>query len=394
MLPTRLLSYRRTDDGALLPRWLTARDEVWLRELASEADASDGRSVDAAVERILDRVAPIARQHGSTRRVVEAVWLIERRRWTSRVDAPISPEKIRRVVFDLAAERSREEALATAACELGLSSEEIVASLFADRSGARKLVAPPKARSSADLVEAFNLALTQALLARSTEVVAIVRANVRPVVSYAKLHGLMASFDETAEGHTRIAISGPLALFHETLKYGRALATWFPSVVATPGWSVEARVVLGPDTLRLTLDGRCPIPRTHAMGRAHDSKLEARLEKDLRRLGGSWTVVREGAVVRAGGKVFFPDFRLVKNGRTVLVEVVGFWTAEYLAQKAALLRECDVPLLLCLDARHAEGVFPRDPRVLLFKRTIDAAALIEACERCALMEPRTTEQAP
>lgn len=210
---------------------------------------------------------------------------------------------------------------------------------------------------------------------------ALVRANLHPVVSYAKLLGLMTKFEEAADGATRMTVSGPLALFHDTLKYGRALARWFPAVVATPGWSVEARVILGGETMRLTLDGSSPLPRTHALPLAHDSKLEARLEKDLRRLMSPWKIERESAVVPAGGRLFFPDFSLVSDRGRVLVEVAGFWTPEYLLAKAALLRAAKVPLVMCADERHARGPLACDPRVVLFRRSIDATSLIDACER-------------
>ena len=387
MLPTRLLSYRHTGDGVVVPTWLTSRDDVWLRELAAEAGASDGRRVDVADERILDLVAPIARRHGAARRVVEAVWFVERRRWKTRVDSPVPPERIRRVVFDLAAERARDEALATAAHELGIEVAAVESSLFADRAHARKLISPGAACSAVDLGAAYNLALVQALLGRSTDVIALVRANLHSVVRYAKLLGLMAQFDETADGATRMTVSGPLALFHDTLKYGRALARWFPAVVATPGWSVEARVILGGETLRLALDGSSPLPRTHALPLAHDSKLEARLEKDLRRLTSPWKIERESAVVRAGGRLFFPDFSLVSARGRVLVEIAGFWTPEYLVEKAALLRAANVPLVMCADERHAQGALASDPRVVLFRRSVDAASLIDACER-ALVSSR------
>ncbi len=380
MLPTRLLSYRRSEDGAIHPTWLGARDEVWLRELVAEAEASAERRSDDADERILERVAPLAHRHGSARRVVEAVWTIERRRWKSRVDAPLPPERIREVVFDLAVGRTREDCLALAATKLGIAVDAIVPALFADRAGARRLVPPEAPSSPASLVELYNLALAQALLARSSALVALVRANMRAVIGYAKLHRLMASFDENAEGVTRVSISGPLALFHDTLKYGRALATWLPSLIATPGWSLVARVVLGDETLRLALDGNSPLPRTHAMARAHDSKLEARFEKDLRRLSTSWSIIREGGAVRIGPRTFYPDFVLVSGETRVLVEVVGFWTPEYLAEKAVLLRGATVPIVLCVDERHARGEFVADPRVVLFRKTIDAAAVVAACE--------------
>lgn len=381
MLPTRLLSVRRTDDGSVVPAWLTPRDDVWLRELAAEAAASDGRRVDDTGQRLVELVAPVARRHGVPRRIVEAVWLVERRRWKTRIDAPCSPERLRRVLFDLAAERGREEALATAAHELAIEPAKVLPSLFADRARARRLVAPIPSASAPDLGAAYNLALVQSLLARATEVTAVVRANLHSVVRYAKLLGLMTTFDEAADGATRVTLSGPLALFHETLKYGRALAAWFPAVVATPGWSIEAQVILGAETLRLALDGAAPVPRTHALPRAHDSKLEARLEKDLRRLSSAWTIERETTVIRAGGRLFFPDFALVSPRGRVLVEVVGYWTPEYLAAKSVLLRGAGVPLVFCADERHARADMVSDPRVLLFRRSVDAASLLAACER-------------
>jgi len=354
---------------------------VWLRELVAEAGASDGRRVDAADERVISLVAPIARRHGSPRRVVEAVWSVERRRFGARVDAPVPPEQIRRLVFELAAERSREEALALAAHELGLEETSIPSLLFADRTGARRLVSRASPRTEAELASAYNLALVQALLGRATEVVALVRASVRGVVRAAKLLGLMMVVDEIADGTTRLVLSGPMALFRDTLKYGRALARWFPAVVATPGWSVEARVLLDGESLRLALDGNSPLPRTHAIQRAHDSRLEARFERDLRRLGSSWRVERESAVVRVAARVLHPDFTLVSDRGRVLVEIAGYWTPEYLAQKAALLDAVRVPFVMCADARHAPERLALDPRVLLFRGAIDAASVLTACER-------------
>ena len=397
MLPSRLLDLRRTPDGAIAPRWLGSSDEPWLCELVAEARASDGRRADEADARVLEIVAPTARRHGVSRRSVEAVWHVERARWTSRIDSPVAPERIRRVLFDLAAERSREEALATAAAELGISEDTIVASLFADRAKARRLVAPSEAVEASDLSRAYNLALVQSLLCRSTAVTAIVRAEVRSVVRHAKLLRLMTAFDEEPDGALRVVVSGPLALFHDTVKYGRALAAWFPSIVSTPGWSLEARVVIGGETLNFNLDASAPVPRTFALPRAHDSKVEARLEKDVRALASEWRIEREAGVLRAGGRLFFPDFRLVSEGGSVLVEIVGFWTREYLTSKLAMLRAASVPLVVCVDERHEDAALAADDRVIFFRRGgIDAAALLAACGRAiAGGDPRgASETAP
>jgi predicted nuclease of restriction endonuclease-like RecB superfamily len=387
MLPGRLIDFDRTEDGRLVPRWLEPRDDVWLRELAAEAAAAGDRPVRDVDERMLEVVTPVAKRHGAGRRTVAAVWTIEKRRWTSRIDSPVAPLKIRRTVFRLAAERDREEAIATAAAELGVDETRIEKLLFADRMGVRLLVPPERAATEAELRDAYNLALVQSLLARATEVTANVRANLRHVVRHAKLVGLMATFSETEDGATRATLSGPLALFHDTVKYGNALARWFPSLVTTPGWSLEARVVLNGETSCLCLDASAPLPRTHALPRAHDSYLEARLETDLRRLALPWRVEREAAVVRARARgsnairLFFPDFALSSERGRALVEVVGYWTPEYLADKCTMLEAADTPIVLCVDARHARGPLAEHPAVVTFEKRVDAARLGEACER-------------
>jgi predicted nuclease of restriction endonuclease-like RecB superfamily len=398
MLPSRLLDYERTDDGRTVPRWLMPRDEPWLRELALEARAAHDRPLGEVTERLVDTVANVARRHGATRRAVEAVWTIERRRWTVRTDSPVPPRTIRRVVFELAAERPRDEALATAAAELGIAADRIEDLLFADRAHAKLLVAPTTPAVTTELAEAYNLALVQSLIARATRLEATVRSNLRRVVGYAKLLGLMATFDEAPDGATRMTLSGPLAIFHDTIKYGNALARWFPTLVATAGWALSANIILGGETSRFELDARSPLPRTHALPRAHDSRLEAQLEIDLRRLASEWRIEREVAVVRipsphgAPSKLAFPDFALVSSRGRVLVEVVGYWTPDYLAAKRAMMKASGKPLVMCIDERHADAELRDAPNVVAFKKRIDPQALVRACE--SALEPHGLSTAP
>lgn len=387
MLPSRLLDCERTDDGRVVPRWLLPRDEPWLRELVHEASAADGRVASEVDERIVETVASVARRHGAGRRLVEAVWSVERRRWSLRTAAPVPPRTIRRIVFELAAERSRDEALATAAAELGLDAELIEALLFADRPRAKLLVAPGDLATTSGLADAYNLAMVQSLLGRATAVDCVVRSNLRRVVGYAKLLGLMMTLDEAEDGAATMTLSGPMALFHDTVKYGNALARWFPALVATPGWSLRASILLSGETLRFDLGADSPLPRTHAMPRAHDSRLESNLEVDLRRMASPWRVEREVAVVRVvpgqggGRKLLFPDFALSSERGRVLVEVVGYWTKDYLEGKRAMLSAARVPLVMCVDERHADPDLAADPRVVMFTKRVDARALIEACGR-------------
>jgi hypothetical protein len=388
MLPRRLLIHSRTPDDRIVPRWLGTRDEPWLRELAAEAAVAAGRRAGDVNERIVEHVARLARSHGASRRLVEAVWTVERRRWKTRIDAPIAPAKIRRTLFPLASERPRAEAITTTATMLAIDASGIEEWLFADRARSKLLVAPAQSATSLELVEAYNLALVQALLCRATDIRAIARAHLRRVVSFAKLLGLMLLFEETPDGATTMTLSGPLALFHDTIKYGHALARWVPALVTTPAWSLSANLLLGGEKLRFELDAGAPLPRTHAMSKPHDSKLEARLERDLRALGSRWRIEREVAVLRvvdASGtsRLVFPDFALATDDRRVLVEVVGYWTPQYLERKLTLLDATRERLLLCIDEEHVERLNEarrHDPRVLVFKKRIDASAVLRAAE--------------
>ena len=380
MLQDRLLSFRRLEGDRVAPTWLTSRDEVWLRVLVDEAEGFAGRSADAADDRIREAVMPIARLHGASARAVLGVWCVERRRWKKRVASKVPPEQIRRTVFGLAMSRSRSEALEEASRELRIAPAEIEASLFADREGARVLVQPGNPPTPTELVERYNLALVQALLMRSFEVVAQVRANARRVVGYAKLHGLMATFESNDDG-TRVTLSGPLALFHETTKYGRALAGFLPALAVTPGWSLAARILLQGQRHQLALDATAPLPRTHALPASSDSGVERRLAADMRRLASGWELAREDTVVRVGQRLFYPDFTLVSPRGRVLVEVVGYWTPEYLASKIEALRAVEAPMVVCVDERHARGDLSPRPGVLAYRGRVDAAALVAEAER-------------
>ena len=59
----------------------------------------------------------------------------------------------------------------------------------------------------------------------------------------------------------------------------------------------------------------------------------------------------------SGGAVFLPDFTLRNaNGREAAVELVGFWTPEYLQNKAVKVRAASgVPLVLVVAKELAVG---------------------------------------
>jgi predicted nuclease of restriction endonuclease-like RecB superfamily len=400
MLPTAHLVVTSLDahGGRVAPRYLTARDEPWVRAALDRFDAFVGRTVAERDAEIGEAFRVLARDHGVHRVAAEGLAHVLVGRFPARIDAAIDPERARAVVFDEAGRDDvfrRDEALARAALRLNATEEQLERALFADRAARRRLVAPQRPPSPIEAVQAYNLALVQGLLLRSERVLVEVREHAHAVVRFAKMAGLLCDY-RVGEGVTRIDVSGPLSLLRHTTKYGRALARFFPAVVATAGFRLEARCMLGsgpapgrapPGELRpvVVLVGAAdPVGRSHALPRDVDSGVERALATDVRRLGSAWTLLRESDVVDlGGGRVFFPDFTLRhEQGFTVLVEVVGYYAPEYLTSKLEALRVAAArPLVTCVDERLPLRADVVPGEVLVFRRRVDAVALLALAER-------------
>jgi len=171
---------------------------------------------------------------------------------------------------------------------------------------------------------AGNLALVQGLLQRSEHVRVEVREHVRAVVRFAKLAGLLCTYSPTERG-TALEVSSPLSILCHTTKYGFALASFLPSAVATPGFCMEARCVLGGE----------PGRRVHRRDGPHGA--HPRAAQRRRQCGGARARARCPAPLHApvaaarvecvggGEPLVLPRLHAaLRGGFSVLVEVLGF----------------------------------------------------------------------
>lgn len=367
----------RIEDGRVEPFWLGPNDEGWVAEALEAVMQARGRSEDDAEAIVRPALARLARRIALPPRVPFALWALERRRWALVVDAPVAPAAVREVVFELAASRPHDEALSLAAARLRMPKEAIVPSLFADRRG-RRVLTPPDARETpSDAIARYNLAVAQALVSRSMEIDAFVRDDVERVVLAAKRLGLVAWFSREGEA-VRLSLSGPLALFHETTKYGRLLARFLPALASAPAWSLRANVVLGETSAWLDLDDAGPLGGIAAMPGDVESTAVRRIARALRRGRHPWRV-EEAGIVHVEGAMLAPDFALASDAGRVLVELVPFATPEHVARAVELARRAGGRLLLCVDARFA----PPEPLPFLvrYRGAPDAFDLALAADR-------------
>jgi predicted nuclease of restriction endonuclease-like RecB superfamily len=395
LLPADRLAFRVVGEE-VVPRYLDEADHPWLRDLLDVLLASEGqpaRVLSARLREALPHAAPSDKLRMAAH---IAQGLLE----TSDPPARVRPRRMRATLFALAAQarraggQSRSEIVASAAEALSVDTESLLSQLFADLPSERRVCIPLSLPSPRELALRTNLALVQGLLRRAVAVRLTLLGNARDIVRHVRLQGLLC-VARRVEGGVRLELSGPFALFRRTTLYGRAQASIVPRLPWCERFALEAEVVLDGKERRLRLGPADPVFPAQPP-RRFDSQLEEAFARDLARRFPQWGLIREPVALDAGENLIFPDFALFRREQPEirwLVELAGFWTADYLTTKLEGLRRAGVAgLVLCVDAARncAESDLPPQVPVVRYRRRVDPADVLAAIE--ALPEGTVTRQ--
>jgi predicted nuclease of restriction endonuclease-like RecB superfamily len=375
---------------------LGPQDEPWLRVLLAELTRFEGRRRRELAERLVEPLAcsaPYFKRRAATRTLFE-LWRRHETRPGLRSPAlpasPLRPQLLRARLFGAAAGAGDEPTAAVVdrvAADVGATPAALMELLFADLPGERRVHAPDPIPTPIEAALQTNLAIAQAVVMRASHVALQIEGGVRPIVRLAKLRGLICSIGEPPQaGGPVLEISGPFSLFRHTLVYGRALAELIPHLAWCARFALNAQVALRGRLVRVAFESGAPIFPARAPV-PFDSRLEERFARDLGRLAPDWDVIREPEPLRAGTSLIFPDFLVrhrLQPERRALVEIVGFWTPQYLTAKLEKLRQARLPeLVLCVDADRgcAPTELPPELPVVIYRRRVDAAAVLREVER-------------
>jgi predicted nuclease of restriction endonuclease-like RecB superfamily len=376
LLPESSIPFRILD-GRVLPAFLDARDIPWLRVLVEEVDRFRALPVRELLER-LHQPFPCATPPFKLRAAIAVVM----RLWKSEIDAKVAPEKARECLFCAAAgQTDRSAAFAAASQALALTPDEIERALFADLPGEKLVCAPANIPSTNDLALRTNQLMLRSLLFHARRVRIKAEGATRPLVRQAKLRGLLCTVTDGTP--PVLDVSGPFTVFRHTLLYGRALGELIQFLPHCAHFKLRADCVLRDQEAILDVQSGDPIFPAEEP-KPFDSKLEERFARDLARAAPDWDLLREPEPVPAGRTLIFPDFLLRHRlcpDRRFFVEILGFWSADYLARKLALLREAGLRnLILCVDEARICGddLVPPDARIVRFRRRIDPLLVLAA----------------
>jgi len=278
---------------------------------------------------------------------------------TFEVVSPLEPQMLRERVFSLAAKSvsSRESTQVTLnkvadeltqELEREVLSEQVRNGLYADLSE-NKILTVFDAPIAPDLLNRYNLSQVQGVFYKASQLILNAHRNVpgeyKLLFRYLKLFQLMAYIEGDADHGFTITIDGPTSLFNSSTRYGLAIAKLIPALLHVTKWSLSS-ILQSRDaytdtwkTGRFTLNSECGLVSHYPPGKPYDSMLEASFADKWDALKSGWALEREVDLIPIPGSVMIPDFRLVHpDGRTFLLEIVGYWRPEYLQKKFSQVR--------------------------------------------------------
>ncbi len=404
MLPTELLNFK-IEAGLVKPRRLkpTPGNLQLAETLLALFEEHLGERRRTLTERLVELEAGRA-----DHRVMRGLAHLLTQAATFETRSPMPPEWVRERVFSLAqlgvpSRHRRAEVLAQVARTLDppVTPEELADSLYADLASEQTMTAfdPPTPDA---LLARYDLAQAQGVLYRAYNLIVTARRNeparYKQLFKYIKLFGLMASVEGDADHGFTLTLDGPASLFGASTRYGLSMAKFLPALLHVTKWDLTATLRPRRDLAwagneeewRFELTSEDAYVSHYAEPQAFDSALELSFADRFGKLKGPWTLEREVDLVSVPGGVIIPDFRLLhEDGRSALLEIVGYWRPDYLRKKFRLLRQSGrEDVIVAVSERlnlERAGVDPAEfgGRVVFFKGALNPKAVLELAEGLA-----------
>jgi predicted nuclease of restriction endonuclease-like RecB superfamily len=292
-------------------------------------------------------------------RFVRALALLLDRKSTFLCNSKINPQELRKKIFQATEKygvpttpQKRQQILQVVSSETGLATEIIEAQLYADLDS-ELILTKFDAPSALDLLQQYNLSLAQTLLFDCTELSFKVSGNWQNLFYSVKKLGLIYEVS-SQDNDFWVKIDGPASLFKLTKRYGINIAKLLPTITANQEWTIRAKILwkYTNEICSFSMESAkhsslLRKPKVQLM--TYDSAAEESFASQFQAIKTGWTLKREPEPVLAGNQVIVPDFSLERAGLKVYVEIVGFWTEEYLLRKAEKLKQVNVEMIIIVN---------------------------------------------
>ena len=317
------------------------------------------------------------------------------------ITSTIQPFTIRRELFEESSQRGlaltdieKTKIMEIVASRLGLSIQDMAEEMWSDMED-NMILSHIYKITPEQLIAWYNLSLMQTLLFNSTKLEFSVSggSSWKRVLRDVKRLGLMYNLQQQQQQKeheqtndinsiTNIAdcevpqrnnatiacsIDGPLSVFKLTDRYGTAIAKLLPSIVSAETWSIRAWIVrktmsagkkiyefeMSNKESPLLLDPYHDKEKNNNLQRQDfsnydtsstsgyfDSSVEEKFARKFEQSATGWKLIREpDPLIVSDGKALIPDFMIEKYDKKIYLEIVGFWTKEYLENKIHKIKD-------------------------------------------------------
>ena len=386
MLPSNLLTVWKRK-GVIMPRYAKFDTEsLYLADVLIEAYKNGLGKRKKALRKIAEGLEDSGQEYHFVRGLA---FLLDRRSLFKGNTETVSLEIRRRIFCETGKSgtpttpEQRKTVIEKIAAELKLSSELVEELMYADLSE-ELMLEKFEPISPKELLQKYNLSLTQTLMFDSTELKFTASGNWQRIFFLAKRLGLI--YDAYEEDGFWVKIDGPASLFKLTRRYGTAMAKLLPAIVANSEWKVKAKILWKYTNelcdFQIESIKHQQLFEKNQPSVSYDSSVEENFAAQFEALHSEWKLNREPEPVLAGKKVIIPDFSFERNGTRVYMEIVGFWTKEYLMRKIEKLKTTKVSMLVAVDrALACERVSSLDKQnqlnVVYYKDKVPLAPIIQ-----------------
>jgi len=352
MLPSNLLR-ARISKGKIRPLYV-ALDSSSLA-LAETITGTYRNGVGKRKGELLERLK-VVENEGHDFKLVRGLSILLDRRSTFEADSALNPVEARRSVFREAS-RTRASSpgeknivLQRVSTKVGVSPEALERAIFSDIEDELMLRDFKPFPSPETFLKYYNLSLAQTLLFKSLRVEFSASGNWKNIFRNVKWLGLIYSIDKE-DGNFKVSLDGPFSLFKMTERYGTSIAKLLPQITTADSWAIKAEILArskGGKVYNFEADseelkglitdvGRVDDVVGQNAKQLYDSSTEERFSRSFLSHNTGWVLRREPEPLIAGTHVLIPDFCFEKDGVKVYLEVMGFWTPEYLERKVSKL---------------------------------------------------------
>lgn len=341
MLPRDLLVVRKRK-GSIRPGYLS--DTTIAEELIQIFTKYQG-------EKYKKLLVKREEMEGDDFKVVRGLSTLLERRCSFVSSSDLSGRDVRSFLFEhgfVTTLEERDKLLDEASQYFHVSKSKVEEAMFSDM-WEEQVLSEFNPLSPDELIRRYNLSLTQTLLFDALGLNFKVGGNHQYIFRQIKYLGLMYEIDDG------VRVTGPGSLFKKNRKYGTSLAKLLPVVMNAEKWQIHAIIetTIGgePRVLDFDLDSdsKVAFPASTESIAHFDSEVEQRFYRDFEALDLGWDIVREPDVVKAGIYVVIPDFGFYKDGLKHYLEIVGFWTPEYLKKKISKLKEAEATITVAVN---------------------------------------------